>query len=343
MEKVLLNDFVLGGVSSSAATIFTNPLEVNISIPSQTLLCLINNRLKITQLHQQTTATKHNYANMKHFNVKFRPFFQVVKTRIQLQGELGLSNKKPYTSIPQALVQIAKNDGWSGLQKGLVPSLYFQFLLNSCRLGIYNTAFDMGLTKEPNGRVSIIRSALWGATGGFAGAALANPFFMLKTHLQSAAKQEIAVGHQHRHTGMFSALNDIFRKHGIRGLYRGVSVNLPRALLGSGGQLAAFGYTKDFLERNYSQVMPAATISIVSGAIAGTVMAITMTPPDVLATRLYNQGVDAGGKGLYYKGVVDCLIKVVKSEGPMALYKGFWPHYVSITQVLPLLYALKDK
>lgn len=257
---------------------------------------------------------------------------QVVKTRIQLQGELGLSNRKPYTSIPQALVQIAKNDGWSGLQKGLVPSLYFQFLLNAARLGIYSTAFELGLTRDAQGHVSVLRSAMWGATGGFVGAAIANPFFMLKTHLQSAAKQEIAVGYQHRHTGMFSALQDIYRKHGIGGLYRGVLVNLPRALLGSGGQLAAFGYSKDFLERKYRNAMPAAMISFCSGAIAGTVMAITMTPPDVLATRLYNQGVDANGKGLYYNGVIDCLIKVVKSEGVMSLYKGFWPHYVSYCQ-----------
>lgn len=240
-----------------------------------------------------------------------------------------MSNKKPYKNIPQALIQIAKNDGWSGLQKGLVPSLYFQFLLNSCRLGIYNTAFDLGLTKDSNGRVSIVRSALWGATGGFVGAALANPFFMLKTHLMSAAKEEIAVGTQHRHTGMFSALAEIFRKHGLSGLYRGVLVNLPRALLGSGGQLAAFGYSKDFLERNYSNKLAAPTISLVSGVIAGTVMAITMTPPDMIAIRLYNQGVDVHGKGVYYNGVVDCVVKVVKSEGIASLYKGFWPQYVS--------------
>lgn len=217
--------------------------------------------------------------------------------------------------------------------------MYFQFLLNSCRLGIYNTAFELGLTKDSTGRVSIVRSALWGATGGFVGAALANPFFMLKTHLQSAAKEEIAVGFQHKHTGMFSALHEIFTKHGIAGLYRGVLVNLPRALLGSGGQLAAFGFTKDFLERNYSTKLAAPTISFISGATAGTVMAITMTPPDMIAIRLYNQGVDARGKGIYYNGVIDCLVKVVRSEGIMSLYKGFWPQYVRIYKLEPRFFS----
>lgn len=148
--------------------------------------------------------------------------------------------------------------------------------------------------------------------------------------MQSKAKKEIAVGFQHQHTGMFNALKTIFEQHGIKGLYRGVTVNLPRALLGSGGQLAAFGYTKDFLQRNYTNSMGSGLISFLAGTTGGTVMAITMTPPDVLATRLYNQGVTANGKGIYYNGVVDCLVKIVKSEGVMALYKGFWAHYIRI-------------
>ncbi|XP_052893373.1 LOW QUALITY PROTEIN: solute carrier family 25 member 35-like [Anopheles moucheti] len=187
---------------------------------------------------------------------------EVVKTRMQLQGELAAKGTyhKPYRSVVDAFITVAKKDGYAALQKGLAPSLCFQFILNSCRLGIYNTANEHGLTKQRNGHQSILKSAFWGATGGFVGSALASPFFMLRTHLQSQAKAEIAVG----------------------------------------------------------------------GAVGGTVMAITMTPPDVIATRLYNQGVDAKGKGIYYNGVVDCFIKILKSEGVGGLYKGFWPHYMRI-------------
>ncbi|XP_035911605.1 solute carrier family 25 member 35-like [Anopheles stephensi] len=258
---------------------------------------------------------------------------EVVKTRMQLQGELAAKGTyhKPYRSVVDAFITIAKKDGYAALQKGLAPSLCFQFILNSCRLGIYNTANEHGWTKQRNGNQSILKSAFWGATGGFVGSALASPFFMLRTHLQSQAKAEIAVGYQHQHTGMISAMKDIFKKHGIQGLYRGVAVTMPRALLGSGGQLAAFGYTKDFLERRPIVAKQSETfVSTVAGAVGGTVMAVTMTPPDVIATRLYNQGVDAGGRGIYYNGVVDCFIKILKAEGVAGLYKGFWPHYMRI-------------
>jgi solute carrier family 25, member 34/35 len=151
------------------------------------------------------------------------------------------------------------------------------------------------------------------------------------------------VGYQHQHTGMVSALKDIFQKHGIKGLYRGVAVTLPRALLGSGGQLAAFGYTKDALQRhNFSPDNPT-KVSFLSGVVGGTVMAITMTPPDVIATRLYNQGVNAKGTGLLYKGVVDCFLKVVKAEGLAGLYKGFWPHYMRIGPHATLVLVFFDE
>uniref|UniRef100_A0A182J1U6 Mitochondrial oxaloacetate carrier protein n=1 Tax=Anopheles atroparvus TaxID=41427 RepID=A0A182J1U6_ANOAO len=258
---------------------------------------------------------------------------EVVKTRMQLQGELAAKGtyRKPYRGIADAFVTIARNDGYAALQKGLAPSLCFQFILNSCRLGIYNTANEYRWTKQANGNQSVLKSAFWGATGGFVGSALASPFFMVRTHLQSQAKAVIAVGFQHQHTGMMSALKEIFQKHGVQGLYRGVAITMPRALLGSGGQLAAFGYTKDFLTRRPILANQSETfVSIAAGAVGGTVMAITMTPPDVIATRLYNQGVDAKGKGIYYKGVIDCCIKIIKTEGIAGLYKGFWPHYMRI-------------
>lgn len=43
-------------------------------------------------------------------------------------------------------------------------------------------------------------------------------------------------------------------------------------------------------------------------------------------SRLYNQN------GNLYKGVFDCLAKTVKTEGFLAIYKGFLPH---LARILP--------
>lgn len=152
---------------------------------------------------------------------------------------------------------------------------------------------------------------------------------MLRNQLQSASVEKIAVGYQHKHESFFQAFSKIYKAHGVAGLYRGVLVTVPRGMMGSGTQIATFGWTKDFLQRKFTD-LDQTTISFVSGATAGTAMAIAMNPADVISTRLYNQGVNASGKGIYYSGVIDCFIKILKTEGLYGFYKGFWPHYIRI-------------
>lgn len=152
---------------------------------------------------------------------------------------------------------------------------------------------------------------------------------MLRNQLQSASVEKIAVGYQHKHESFFQAFRKTYNAHGISGLYRGVLVTIPRGMMGSGTQIGTFGWTKDFLQRKFPD-LDQTTISLVSGATAGTAMAIAMNPTDVISTRLYNQGVNASGKGIYYSGVIDCFMKILKTEGFRGFYKGFWPHYIRI-------------
>ena len=57
---------------------------------------------------------------------------------------------------------------------------------------------------------------------------------------------------------------------------------------------------------------------------------VCMTPFDVVSTRLYNQGVDKAGKGLYYSGVRDCFSKIFHKEGLWGFYKGWGPSFLRL-------------
>lgn len=61
--------------------------------------------------------------------------------------------------------------------------------------------------------------------------------------------------------------------------------------------------------------------------ISGFFTCVCMTPFDVVATRLFNQGLDKNGNGLLYKNIFDCFYKTVKIEGFRGLYKGFIANY----------------
>lgn len=161
--------------------------------------------------------------------------------------------------------------------------------------------------------------------------------------MQSYSKSDIAVGYQRNHSGLMDAFKKIYSVRGIRGLYRGVIGNIPRAAMGSGAQLATFGTTKDFLKRNNLEFKYTAVNSFVCGLIAGSVMSIAITPPDIILTRLYNQPLDDKGKGTFYKGVVDCFLKVLRAEGLHGLYKGFWPNYFRIAPHSTLVLLFYDE
>lgn len=90
--------------------------------------------------------------------------------------------------------------------------------------------------------------------------------------MMSKTSSNIAVGYQHKSLSMFDAFKEIYVKHGIKGLYRGVSITLPRGIMGSGSQLAAFGLTKEVLQRKTN--MNETYISLFSGLVAGTAMVI---------------------------------------------------------------------
>lgn len=64
-------------------------------------------------------------------------------------------------------------------------------------------------------------------------------------------------------------------------------------------------------------------VPITASMISGVAVVVFMTPFDVISTRLYNQGLDGNGRGLYYRGFLDCFLKVLMKEGPLGFYKGW--------------------
>ena len=110
---------------------------------------------------------------------------EVVKTRMQLQGELKARGKHPvyYKNSFHAFYIVGKYDGVLALQKGLIPALWYQFFMNGCRLGGYQIITDLGYTKDANGKNSHLRSMAAGAVAGTIGAAVASPFYMVNQNL----------------------------------------------------------------------------------------------------------------------------------------------------------------
>ena len=107
---------------------------------------------------------------------------EVVKTRMQLQGEL--KSKGSYTvhyrNVFHAFYTIARFDGITALQKGLVPGLYYQVVMNGLRLGSYQIMSNADLTKNQDGSLNYGKCMLAGAISGCTGAFFGSPMYMVR-------------------------------------------------------------------------------------------------------------------------------------------------------------------
>ncbi|KAJ5629693.1 hypothetical protein N7528_003350 [Penicillium herquei] len=254
--------------------------------------------------------------------------FETVKIRLQLQGELQAKTEavKKYNGVLHGVKVILQNEGPRGLFRGIGSAYIYQVLLNGCRLGFYEpirSTATSALYNDTNVQ-SLGVNVFAGAVSGVIGAAAGSPFFLVKTRLQSFSPF-LPVGTQHNYKNSFDGLSKIYKSEGVKGIYRGVGAAMVRTSFGSAVQLPTYFFAKRRLTRHLGMEEGPA-LHLASSAVSGFVVCCFMHPPDTIMARMYNQ------TGNLYGGALDCLLKTVRKEGVLAIYKGFFAH---LARILP--------
>lgn len=255
---------------------------------------------------------------------------------LQLQGELQSKKAAPrmYKGVFHGVKVILSNEGPRGLLRGINCAYVYQMTLNGCRLGFYEP-LRAGVTKaiyhDPTVQ-SFGVNIFSGAASGILGAAAGSPFFLVKTRLQSFSPF-LPVGTQHNYTGAVDGMRKIYSSEGIKGLYRGVGPAMVRTGFGSSVQLPTYFFAKRRLVKHLGmeEGMP---LHIASSTASGFVVCCVMHPPDTIMSRMYNQ------TGNLYSSAFDCLYRTVKTEGIMAMYKGYFAH---LARILPHTVSLLEE
>jgi len=115
---------------------------------------------------------------------------------------------------------------------------------------------------------------------------------------------------------IFDAVQKIMRTEGVLSMWRsGLLPNMNRAMIVTVGQLAAYDQCKQVL----TDLGAPDSVPTHFGAsfMAAFIASALSNPVDVAKTRLMTQ------RNGQYSGMANCLGTVVRTEGPLALYKGF--------------------
>lgn len=234
----------------------------------------------------------------------------VVKTRLQVSGD-GSNGARNYKAlgIGGTIRVIAKEEGVTAFWKGIGAAWMREASYTSLRLGLYGPIkHAMGVKSNSHFALKFAAGSLAGAIGSTVG----NPFDVLKTRMMaSEGKSPPSLG---------TAARTLFKQQGIAGFYRGLEANVMRAMVLNGTKMACYDQIKDLIKK--SGLVPAGLITQFMAAFsAGFFMATTVSPFDMVRTRLMNQPPDAR----IYKGFIDCTLKIIAANGPQGLYAGFIP------------------
>ena len=117
---------------------------------------------------------------------------------------------------------------------------------------------------------------------------------------------------------------------GVAALYKGLAPNILRGMSMNVGMMACYDQAKEVVAGLLNDPMtdgPSLPTRMGASATAGFTAALFSLPFDLIKSRLMAQKPDPLTGEMPYKGIIDCVVKIARSEGPGGFFSGFSAYY----------------
>lgn len=244
----------------------------------------------------------------------------IERTKLLLQTQdsnmaiMGGHHKR-YNGMLDCVVRITKEEGLSSLWRGNGSSVlryYPSVALNFSCKDLYRSILSSGKKSD-----DIIRAAqhnfLAGALAGCTALVVVYPLDIAHTRL--AADMGRAEARQFK--GLLHFINTIYKKDGIRGLYRGLPASIQGMIVHRSVYFGGFDTAKDVMLKESTSIpfwkrwLAAQAVTTSAGLIS--------YPLDTVRRRMMMQ---AGLEQKMYANTLDCWRKLYRTEGARSFYRG---------------------
>ena len=240
--------------------------------------------------------------------------FDTVKVRLQTQT----INYRLYSGSFDCFVKIARQESILGFYKGMSSPMIGVAVINGLIFSVQNHA--KGLFANPDTYVAL---AVTGAIAGCVQSFICSPIEMVKTRLQMQGvgqQRKLFALSTHLYKGPIDCLKKSYAKRGLQqGVMRGLSMTLARDI----PSFAAYFPAWQFFVSNFSPTGKEADMpmymSLIGGGFTGIAAWTVSYPFDVVKSRYQ------AARDHVYKGVWDCAMKSLRSEGWRVFTRGFVP------------------
>lgn len=123
---------------------------------------------------------------------------------------------------------------------------------------------------------------------------------------------------------MLKMFMHVFKSDGILGLYRGLSASLLRQLTYSTTRFGVYEELKGLFTT--ARQSPSFPTLVAMASMSGFLGGIAGNPADLLNVRMQNDAALPPEKRRNYKNAIEGLVRMVREEGVVSLWRGVWPN-----------------
>ncbi|CAF0721672.1 unnamed protein product [Rotaria sordida] len=240
--------------------------------------------------------------------------FDTVKVRLQTQT---LSHRL-YSGSLDCFIKIAKQESVLGFYKGMSSPMFGVAIINGVVFSVQNASKN--LFDDPDSYKAL---AVTGAIAGSVQAFICSPIELVKTRLQIQGigqQRKLFTLTTHLYNGPIDCLKKSYNRRGFRhGVMRGLSMTLARDIPSFAAYFPAWKFFVTHVSPTGREVDMPMYMSLLGGAFTGTVAWTVSYPFDVIKSRYQAE------KDHVYKGVWDCAVKSLRTEGWRVFTRGFLP------------------
>ncbi|XP_050458592.1 ADP,ATP carrier protein-like [Cataglyphis hispanica] len=241
------------------------------------------------------------------------------RVKLLLQVQHTSKQIKPearYKGMLDAFVRIPKETGFLSYWRGNLANVIRYFptqALNFAFKDKFKTLFLGGVPPDAFWRQFIGNLAAGGAAGATS-LLFVYPLDFARTRLAA----DIGKGDKREFKGITHCILKIFESDGLFGLYRGFNVSVQGIIIYRAAYFGFYDTVKGTLPDPKSTPL---YVNFIIAEIVTTIAGIVSYPFDTVRRRMMMQ---SGRKktDMMYKNTLDCWIKISKTEGPGAFFKG---------------------
>ncbi|KAJ2772622.1 Mitochondrial carrier protein ymc2 [Coemansia nantahalensis] len=243
--------------------------------------------------------------------------FDTIKVRLQTQPDM-------YRGTVDAVRKTVQNDGFAGFYKGTTTPLVGVGIYVSVQFTVMEQmkrtfARINGTPAGQPAQLTPLQLYAAGATAGAATSVISGPVEHIRVRLQVQT-----AGMAAKYRGPGDCIAQIYRGHGIAGIYRGQAATMLRELSGYGMYFMAYEaliqHTMRATGRPRAEI-PSSQVFIYGGA-AGLAMWLTNYPFDFIKSKMQTDGF---GPARVFRGTLDVARQTFQREGVRGFYRGITP------------------